>query len=138
MPALPKKLFIFGLSLTLLGCFLPWQVEGDFLFRVTYGIRIFPTLEDNGGFLIAFLCILLLLLLFWPPKIIERPSRWVIVLTTSIALLSIFHIGSWILDYSDKIGVVGAPAIRIGLVMVFLGSVILLSTSIWQFRKILN
>jgi hypothetical protein len=136
IPKLAKNLFIFNLFLTLLGCFLPWRVEGDFLFHVTYGLRIFTPVEYNGGFLVVLLCIILSRLIFWPPKAIKDPNRWIIAFSTGLALIALLHLVKWVVDYFNNFGIVGAPAIKFGLVIVFLGSLGLLLTSIWHSRKV--
>lgn len=135
MPAPIKTSFTIGLVLTTLGSFLPWQEEGDFHHFWTFGIRIFPSVEDNGGLIVLLLSIALAMLIFKPPIFIEKPQRWTIALSIILILDSIFHITSWIIDLSQKIGRVGAPSIHIGLIMVFLGSVTLLITSLLQYRK---
>lgn len=133
-----KRAFTIGLILTALGCFLPWQEEGDFLFFWTFGIRVFPSFEDNGGLLILLLGIALAILIFKPPRFIETPERWIIVLSVILTLDSIFHIANWIIDLSRKFGRIGAPMIHIGLIMVFVGSIILLITSLLQYRRLLH
>ena len=133
-----KRSFTIGLVLTTLGCFLPWQVEGDFLSVWTFGIRIFPSFEDNGGLLILLLCIALAVLIFKPSSLIEKPEKWIIVLSGILTLDSIFHIVSWVINLSRKLGRVGAPLIHIGLVMVFIGSIILLITALLHYRKIMR
>jgi hypothetical protein len=136
MSASIKTSFTIGLVLLSLGCFLPWQVEGDFLSFWTFGIRIFPSFEDNGGFLILLIAIVLVVLIFKPPVFIEKPERWIIAISIVLTLDSIFHIVKWIINLSKKIGIVGAPSIQIGLFMVFIGSITLLITSLLHYRKL--
>lgn len=133
-----KRSFTIGLILTILGSFLPWQEEGDFLFFWTFGIRVFPSFEDNGGLLVLLLGIDLAALIFKPPRSIEEPERWIIVLSVILSLTSIFHIVNWIIDFSRKFGIIGAPMIQIGLIMVFIGSIILLIASLLQYRRSLH
>jgi len=44
-----------GISLVILGSFLPWEQGGDFLPYRIYGIRLFPLVEDNGGVIVMLL-----------------------------------------------------------------------------------
>lgn len=131
-----KSAFTVGLILTGWGCFLPWQVEGDLIAFSTPGIRVLPSMEDHGGSLILLLGIALALLAFRPPRFIEKPERWILPLSGTLTLLSIFHITRWMIDLSGKIGWTGAPMIQSGLVMVFIGSVVLLVASLLHYRKL--
>ncbi|TLM98569.1 hypothetical protein FDZ73_23240 [bacterium] len=133
-----KRSFIIGLLLTGFGCFLPWQIEGDFLSFWLYGIRIFPSFEDNGGLVILFLVVALAVLIFKPPSFIKKPEIWIIVLSSILTLDSIFHIGSWLVNLSRKIGIVGAPLIHVGLVMVIIGSITLFITSLMYSRRLMQ
>lgn len=76
-----KRSYFIGLILTGLGCFLPWQIEGDFLPLWLYGIRVFPSFKDNGGLLILFLVVAQAILIFKPPRFIQTPKTWIIVLS---------------------------------------------------------
>lgn len=136
MPNFVKTLFIMGTILTLAGSFLPWRREGDFISYWTYGIRIYPVLRDSGGLLIVLLTIIVIMLVLRPPDFIGKPLFWVILLSLVLVFDSAFHIGKLLIDRTNAIGVIGAPAIQIGLVMVSIGSILLLlSAVIYYFRS---
>lgn len=166
MPIHIKRSYIVGLVLTALGCFLPWQGEGDFLYYWTIGVRVFPKFEDNGGVLVLLLCTVLFILIFRPPaflkllakvtnlpysrrrshcsplrrehlynRFIEGKQKWAIAIGGALVLDSAFQICIVLIKRSKAGGIVGAPAIHFGLIMVSIGSVILLITSLLHFRK---
>jgi hypothetical protein len=128
MSTFTKTLFIIEAILTLIGSFLPWRREGDVVLYLTYGINIFPAIKDNGGLLIVFLTVILVILIFRPPDFIEKPITWSIFLSLALVFDSIFQIGKLFIDHANAIGVVGAPMIQIGLVMVSTGSFLLFFT----------
>lgn len=127
--------FILGLFLALIGSFLPWQREGDFISYWTYGIRIYPSLEDNGGVLIVILTLAIILLTVRPIDFIVKPVVWNIMLSSVLVLVSIFHLGSLFFDQAKWSGFVGAPVIQIGLIMVIIGSILLLFTTLASYFK---
>jgi hypothetical protein len=86
--------------------------------------------------MILFMVAALTILFFRPPSSVEKPEIWMIVLSCILTLDSIFHIGSWMIDLSWKIGIVGAPFIQIGLVMALIGSIVLLITSFLRHRNL--
>ena len=131
-----KTSFIIGAFLTLVGSFLPWQIEGDAISYWTYGIRIYPFIKDSGGFLIVLLTLIVIMLIFWPPNFIEKPLIWSVILSLILVSVSAFHVGKWFISRANASGFIGAPSIQIGLVMVVIGSILLLlSTVIYYFRS---
>ena len=130
MSKIVKISLLCGFVATLLGSFLPWQREGDFVSYLTYGIRIFPVVEDNGGILIALLSLSVLMLILQPLKLIEKPLAWSIVSSLALVLVSTFHVIKLLIDRENAIGVIGAPTIEAGLVLVFIGSILLLFASL--------
>lgn len=136
MSSFTKTLFIVGTVLTLMGSFLPWRREGDFVSYWSYGIHIYPSIKDNGGLLIVLLTIIVIMLVFWPPAFIEKPLIWNILFSLTLVFASVFHVGKLLIDRANAIGVIGAPAIQIGLVMVSIGSILLLvSVGLHYFRS---
>jgi hypothetical protein len=135
MSTFVKTLFLIGAVFTLVGSFVPWQQQGDLVSWWTYGIRIYPSIEDNGGFLIVLMSIIVVMLIFHPPAFIEKPLLWSIVLSVALILDSVFHIGKLYISRGDVTMVVGAPTIQIGLIMVCIGSTLLLFTSMLSFFK---
>jgi hypothetical protein len=132
MSKIVKISYIIGLILIILGSFLPWYGEGDFIFYLTYGVRIFPSVKDNGGLLIVLLSVIVLLLNFKPPSFIRKPLIWSNVFSFAVVIISVTHIIEIIT--SPYSGGLSAPVIQIGLIMVAIGSVILLSMSLICYR----
>lgn len=128
----PLKIpFIVSYIFLILGCFLPWSRFGDFISYLTYGIRIFPSLMDNGGFIILLLCILDLTLVYKPLKSIKHPFSWGIIICTILVFVSTFHlIEIYNNPYAQK--GIGAPNVEMGLLMVVSGSIILLLCHIFN------
>jgi hypothetical protein len=133
MSNITKILFIIGSVLTVCGSFLPWQSEGDFLSYWSYGIRLSPSFRDNGGLLIVVLSIMMIVLVFLPPVSFGNPKIWNIVFGTVLVLDTTFYIIKWLVNRKDASGIVGAPVIQIGLIMVAIGSTILLLTAVLYF-----
>jgi hypothetical protein len=133
MSNIVKASLICGLVFTLIGSFLPWQREGDFLSYLTYGIRVGPSIEDNGGILIIFLSLNVLLLIFRPLKFIESPLIWSIVSSFVLMLACIFHITKLFISQKNASGVIGASTIEVGLVLVSIGSILLFFASLLHY-----
>ena len=131
---LVKRSYIAGLVLTISGCFLPWQVEGDFISYWKFGIRIFPTFEDNGGVVVLILCISLGVLIFKSPAFMEEKQKWAIAINAALVLDSAIQICLVLIEHFTQ-SRIGVPVIYIGLVIVFIGSVILFTTSLLHFQK---
>jgi hypothetical protein len=135
MSAPAKLLLIFGIILTLLGSFLPWRREGDFVSYWTYGIRVYPTLKDNGGLLIVLLTLIMIILAFLRLTFVEKPLVWSILVSLVLVFDSAFHIGKLLIARTSAAGAIGAPTIQIGLVMVSIGSLLLLFSGGISFFK---
>lgn len=135
MSTFAKTLFIIGVILTLAGSFLPWRREGDFVSYWTYGIRIYPAIKDNGGLLVVLLTLIVIMLIFRPPNFLEKPLIWSILLSLSLVFNSVFHVSKLFISRANAIGVIGAPTIQIGLVMVSIGSILLLFTAVLYYLK---
>jgi hypothetical protein len=136
MSTLAKKLFTIGTVLTLTGSFLPWEIQGDFFTNLTFGIRVYPSIVDNGGFLVVALSLIVIMLIFRPPEFIGKPLIWSIVFSLALVLDSVFHVGKLLIIHANAGGIMGAPEIDIGLEMVFIGSVILLIATILHYLKL--
>ena len=133
-----KTTFIIGAALAFVGSFLPWRREGDFISYWTYGIRFSPSIKDNGGFLIILLTLLVIILVFRPPDFIGKPSVWSILLSIALAADAVFRVCELVINRINVDGVVGAPVIQIGLVMVFIGSMFLLFSVILYYSKLFS
>lgn len=130
-----KISIIGGAFLTILGSFLPWEREGDFISYLTYGLHIFPTLKDNGGLIIVLLSLSVLMLIFRPPKFIEKPLILSIVASLTLVLVCAFHITKLLISHANAAGVIGTPTIEIGLIMVSIGSILYLFAAVACYLK---
>ena len=130
MSTFSKISFPTAIILTMIGSFLPWQRNGDFVSYWTYGVQIYPSMKDNGGLLIVLLTSLVILLTFLPSNSIEKIATWNVFVGLLLIFISIFHIGKLLVIRSNAIGIVGAPTIQFGLIMVFIGSILLLLSAV--------
>jgi hypothetical protein len=135
MSTFTKAMFIVGAILTITGSFLPWQQAGDFVSYWTYGIQVSPSIKDNGGLLIVLLSGIMLMLILRPTGFIEKPAAWAVPLNAALVLISAFQVGRLLIERANASGVIGAPSIEIGLLMVSAGSILLLVASVKDFRK---
>jgi hypothetical protein len=134
-----RVLYFIGAILTIAGSFLPWWCEGDLIWYCYKGIYLClwvdSWLQDNGGLLVVLLSVAIVGLAFRPPRLIKRPVIWNVAFGAVLTLLSIYHIRRWLVRYVKLAEAIGAPVIRIGLVMVALGSVLLLSAALVEYRR---
>ena len=137
MSPISKTLLTIGLSLTVLGCFLPWWQEGDFVSYWKTGLRLFPSIENNGGVLILLLCLILIVLTFYPLSFIERPKNWLLTFSVILTIDAIFQVVKIAIARLNMTGVFGAPLIQFGLPVVLVGSLFILVISILCYREIL-
>lgn len=97
-----------------------------------------PGLKDNGGFLVVILTLLVTAIVLRSPNIGEKQLVWSILISLTLVIDSIFHIYKLIISRANAGGVIGSPVIQIGLVMVFIGSILLLlSTSVKYLKPLL-
>lgn len=130
-----KILFIISSIFILIGSFLPWRREGDFVSYWTRGIQIYPSVKDNGGLLLVLLTLLVIVLMFRPLQFLGSRSNWILLLAIIVVIDASFHMGKLLLDRRNAIGFVGAPAIQIGLIMVVVGSLLLLVSAAMHYLK---
>jgi hypothetical protein len=135
MSTLTKALFILSSIFILIGSFLPWRREGDFISYWTHGIQIYPSAKDNGGFLIVLLTLFVIILVFRPPQFIGNRASWNIGLAIILVLDAFVQVGKLLLDRRSAIGLVGAPVIQVGLVMVLIGSMLLFFSVLLYYFK---
>ncbi len=131
-----RNLLLLGTGLVILGSFLPWEVEGDFIAFWRYGIQFFPFLADHGGILVLLFGILIIGLMFRSEGIVKYPSKWILISAIALCILSVYHIGDWLVRRIAANGIVGAPVIEIGLIMVAIGSMLLLATALVMNSKV--
>jgi len=143
-----EQLYIIGAILAIVGSFLPWVVEGDFVSYWTWGIQIKHLeiekclkglydcpLKDNGGFLILLLSITVVLLVFRTPTFLKHPRVWVVACTAILVLLSLYHLGKVWVQHLKAAGMIGAPEPRIGLFMVLCGSLLMCGVAMANYRR---
>ena len=133
---------IVGAILTIAGSWSPWWCEGDLIWYCTKGIHIwFPACRfvDNGGLLIVFLSAATIGLVFRPPRFARKPAIWAVGCTATLTLASIYQVGRWLVKRAAAGGAIGASELGYGLVMVLLGSLVLLATTLqpatWQYNR---
>ncbi len=128
-----RNKFVFATAVIITGCFLPWEMEGDFISHVTHGIQIYPTFVDNGGSLILLFCFYFLALLFPSSSFTNRPTPWLLFNAISLVILSTYNIADlWIRNIASQ-GIIGAPTIRFGLILMELGALANLGLSVTLF-----
>ena len=125
-----RNLLLLGALLVILGSFLPWEQGGDFLAYWRYGIQFFPVFADHGGILVLLFGILIIGLLFRSEGIVKYPAKWILTSAIGLFIISVYHIVDWLMRRIAANGIIGAPAIEIGLIMVAIGSMLLLATAL--------
>jgi hypothetical protein len=122
-----RKLILIGIAFAVIGSFLPWEVEGDFLSYWKYGVQLFPVFEDNGGVLILLLSIIIV-------GLISRADQsrhalvYVTICAAFLSVVSVYHVTDWLFRRISLPGAIGAPQIQIGLILVGIGSLLTLIT----------
>ena len=130
-----RNLLLLGAVVVIIGSFLPWEVEGDFISTWRYGIQIFPVFADNGGILVLLLGILILGLVFHSKGFVKYPTQWIFTSSIALFIISVYHIVDWLARRAAANGVIGAPAIKIGLILVGIGSLLILTTAFFMDSK---
>ena len=125
-----RNLLLLGAGLVILGSFLPWEQGGDFLAYWRYGIQFFPVFADHGGMLVLLFGILIIVLMFRSEGIVNYPAKWVLTSAIALCILSAYHFVGWLARRVAANGIVGAPVIRMGLILVGIGSILLLATAL--------
>ena len=125
-----RNLLLLGVVLVILGSFLPWEIEGDFVSTWRYGVQIFPVFADNGGILVLLFCTLMIGLMFHSEGFVKYPAKWILVSAIALFIISAYHIVDWFIRRVASNGIVGAPMIKVGLVLVEIGSILLLATAL--------
>ena len=74
--------------------------------------------------------ILIIALLFRSEGIVNYPAKWILTSAIALFIISVYHIVDWLMRRITANGIIGAPAIEIGLIMVAIGSMLLLATAL--------
>ena len=125
-----RNLLLLGAVLVILGSFLPWEIEGDFLSYWRYGIQLFPIFADHGGILVLLFGIIFIGLVFPSEGLVKYPAKWILTSAIALFIISAYHIVDWLVRRINANGIVGAPAIKIGLIFVGIGSILILATAL--------
>jgi hypothetical protein len=125
-----RILELVGVSLAIMGSFLPWEREGDILSYQTYGIRLFPMISDYGGSLVVLLAIMIFFLILKPPRFINNPGLWNLILSSILMAMSLVFMARGFVHHFASMGVFGAATLEIGLISVVVGSALIFSTAL--------
>ena len=128
-----RNLLLLGTILTAIGCFLPWEIEGDFFSVWTYGVQLHPIFADNGGITVLLFCIFINGLLFRSSNFTNYPISWILGCSIALVMISTYHIVDLWIRHIAVWGIVGPPTIRFGLILVGIGSLINLTTSLFMY-----
>ena len=129
-----RFLATFGASIIIVGSFLPWEREGDFVSYWTYGIRLFPKISDYGGVLVLILTLFITLLAFKPPKFIRNPGVWILVISSLLMAVSLIFVTRWLIHHIESADLIGASALGIGLVAVVVGAALVLWSALVNYH----
>ena len=140
-----------GACLTIAGSFLPWERGGGFAGLATSGIRVDTTnfqhwitgihefpVYDYGGASVVLLTLVFILFSFQPPRFIQNPVLWNLVISSTLMISSILFVGRWLFHKYAFGNSIEQPELMIGLVCVLIGSVLLLGMSIMTYRRLLD
>jgi hypothetical protein len=134
-----KNLLLFGAILAIIGSFLPWEIEGDFISYWRYGVQIFPVFADNGGFIVLLLGIFIIGLILRSSGFVKRPTIWILICSIVLSIISVYHVVDWLTRRIISNGIIGAPEIKIGLILVGIGSLLTLTTALFvNFKTAVN
>jgi hypothetical protein len=130
-----KILAHFGTFLAIIGSLLPWEQGGDFLPYWIYGIRLYPYIHDYGGAIVILLALTISMLTSRPPKWVGNPKLLTLFISVFLAGSAVFFVGRWAFHRVEAAGIIGAPVIQIGLIVVVSGSALLLLSAIIDYRQ---
>ena len=118
-----RRLVFWGALLAGVGSFLPWQQGGDFLPYWNFGIQLFPAIKDNGGSITLALSLAICYLTIKPHKYLLGREKICVALSALLMAVSIVFVIVWLDEYLKTQGMMGAPMIQLGLLMVLFGSI---------------
>jgi hypothetical protein len=130
-----RNLLLLGAGLVILGSFLPWEQGGDFLAYWRRGIQFLPVFADHGSVLLLLFGILILGPMFRSEGVVNDPAKWILASAIALCILSAYHIVGWLMRRIAANGIIGAPVIEVGLIMVAIGSILTLATALVMTSK---
>jgi hypothetical protein len=139
-----KRLCLIGAIICIVGSFLPWEERSGFVSYWRKGIRvewgwanggiIYPIFIDEGGLLIALLCISVIVVIIYKPGFIVRPNLWVSLFAVGVVLSSTYHFVELLSRIEVLIYGVN-PSLKIGLVIVLFGAWLMFFVMAWERLK---
>ena len=125
-----KYLLLISAVLVIIGSFLPWEIAGDFISSWRFGIQVFPTFADNGGIGVVLLGVLIILFVSRVDSVAQSATKNILISAIFLCIISAYHIVGWLGRRIASHGIVGAPVIAIGLILVIIGSILALATAL--------
>jgi hypothetical protein len=116
-----KIILLLFTTLTIIGCFLPWEMAGDLVPYSTYGIYLSPVSQDMDGVLILLLTGLVLYLHLSPAKFILDPHRLGCIYAGLNLALALLFVIRWLIHAVEQRGIIGSATLEFGLILVVLG-----------------
>ncbi len=131
-----------GVTLTLVGSFLPWVQQGDAISLYIPGIQVLQrdgcglsaVFEDHGGLLVVLLSFSAAWLRFRTPGRMGPARLGSLVASMVLVLLVLFHIGRVFVAHAAAT-YVGAPVVWMGLWVVLAGALLILLTTVRSYRR---
>ena len=133
-----RNLPLLGTVLVIIGSALPWEIEGDLVSTWRYGVQLFPVFATNGGIIVSLLGILIIGLVFRSDRFVKHPVKWLLTSAIALFIISAYHIVDLLVRRVSSNGVIGAPAIKIGLIMIAIGSILILAAFIIYSKESAN
>jgi hypothetical protein len=140
---------VLGATLAIVGSFLPWERGGGFLGLITNGVQVYITdfkywvrgiyefpVYDYGGVLVILLTLAFILLVLQPPKFIENPNLWNLIISAGLIASSLFFVGRGLIHLHEYDSTIERPSLMFGLGCVVFGSILLFSRALITYRKV--
>jgi hypothetical protein len=67
--------------------------------------------------------------MFYSGGFVKYPAKWIFTSAIALFIISAYHIIDWFVRRAASNGIVGAPAIKIGLILVGIGAILTLATA---------
>jgi hypothetical protein len=129
-----------GVTLLVIGCFLPWSCRGDLIWACTPGVQIdtflnHPILRNNGGLSLLFFGTIILFCLGFSEY--RRPAIGMVLTIASATLLTLMAlyrvVSAFVWQFTER-DTIGGFTIQAGLFVMLSGALMLCMTSGWMYR----
>ena len=87
-----SNLLLLVTVLVVIGSFVPWKIEGDFVSTWRYGVQLFPMFADNGSVIVSLLGIFIIGLVFRSDVFVKHPVKWLLISAVALFIISAYHI----------------------------------------------